>query len=174
MARKGGIQEGPASRVAEYYQTYLHHFEMNAAVATDGIQYSPVATVGTTAIEILSEMIDLDLILRLKSIEVGLTQRFSNLGASLQASMAGYYWEGAREKIGTTLNWVNITGTLTKNIPTSSNSEDTFSGYLPVASLPETPLRFRLVANGIIAGSFYGQVKSSSYIKLIGSIIPGT
>ena len=156
----------------------------NGLVATDGVQYSAIATFGTTAVQILSSLIDPGFNVALKKIEVGLTQSFTGLNGSFVASM-NYYWQVRSEykEIGGTPSapyekqsaLVNITGTYQKAVGTLAASEDTFSGYIPIGSLPYAPVRLILTAIGPDrAAVCQGRVKNSSYIRLVGNIIPGT
>lgn len=150
---------------------------VSGLVATDGVVYSPVGTVGTANSSIHDVIIDLGFKLALRSIEVGLTQRFDNQLTNSVASL-DYYWQVRSQPHGSTYGWVNIQGTYTKVVPTSGvagdPAEDTFSGYLSVASLPFTPIRIELTARGSVMDALRGQVKNSSFIKLMGIVIPGT
>ena len=151
-------------------------------VATDGLVYSPVATFGTTPVDILDVLLDPGYSMALKKIQVGLTQSFDNLIASSVGSLI-YYWRMRSEYInpqGTKVTgaYVNIMGTYAKGIPTSGVSgdpaEDTVSGYVAVASLPGAPVRAVLTAVGLVASSMAGKVKNSSYFEIEGIVIPGT
>ena len=146
-------------------------------LATTGVQYSAVATVGTTAVEIFTKLIDPGVDVALMELEVALTQRFDNLIASSVGSLA-YYWR-ARTNLGGTINaWVDLMATQAKGVPTSGvagdPAEDTFSGYIPVASLPDAPFDLSLMAVALVASSFAADVKNSSYVRLVGATIPGT
>ena len=172
--RKRGVSEAPIVRTSENIQEYIHRFGMGQ-VATDGVQYSTAATVGTVGavVAILSETIDPGVDLRLKKIEVGLTQRFTNKLAAYQASLS-YYWQARRDGIGT-LQWLALTPTIQKNVASGigSLSEDTVSGFINVASLSQTPIVIRLMAFAHRDNNLSGDVKNSSYVRLIGSVIPG-
>ena len=174
------IKPGGARIGAEFLQTYIEHLGAGL-VPTDGVQYSPVATFGTTAVEILNQLIDPGLNFYLKELEVGLTQRFDNLKADSVGSLI-YHWKLRPEYVnpqGTKIigDYINITGTYSKGMPTSGlagdPAEDTFSGYVPVGSVQAAPVRAVLTAIGLVADSMTGEVKNSSYIRLIGAVIPG-
>ncbi|KKK97537.1 hypothetical protein LCGC14_2651770 [marine sediment metagenome] len=169
---KRDVRGGPALRQVDYLTEYIHRFEMGQ-VATDGVQYSALATVGTTAVEILNEVIDSGINIGLKTLEFGLTQKFTNRVAAFAGSMS-YYWEVMQENVGTA-NWLPLTGTIAKGIGSGvgSLSEDTFSGFVTVGSLVSAPLRVRLTALGIRDANFTGEVKNSSFVRLIGATIPG-
>lgn len=153
-------------------------------IATDGVQLSAVATVGTTAVNILQKRIDPGFTVALNKLQVGLTQRFTNLNASFAGSIS-YYWtvkpvytemsgSGKRLVSGTT---IGITPTYAVGVATlvsGSYSEDTLSGYIPVGSIPYAPFEFTLIALGIQAAIVTGQVKNSSFVRLVGNIVPGT
>ena len=157
-------------------------FDKSAGLlATDGVQRSSVITFGTTVAEMLNELIDPGISLRLHKLEIGFTQRFANLISTNVGSLI-YHW-AAREEYtdpsGTagphliTGSWVGV-ATFSKGIGSLLTSEDTHSGRIPVATLPHAPVRFRLQAVGLVASSMTGDIKNSSYIKLVGNVIPGT
>lgn len=162
---------------AELQKTYIHRFG-RGNVATDGVVYSPIATFGTTAFEILSELVDPGYSMELQTIEVGLTQHFTELLNAVGSLV--YHWKAREEYYdssqGTiyTRSYVGIQATLSKGIGSLSTSEDTLSGYLSVGSFPHAPVRFVLTALGLVASSMSGKVKNSSYVKLVGCVIPGT
>ena len=162
------------ARTIEPWQEFIFKL-VDGLVATDGIQRSPVATIGTTGVEVLSKLLDPGLDFKLLMIEVGLTQRFDNLNAA-SVGTANYYWQMRQENVATTRAWVNFTGTLAKGVPTSGVAgdpvEDTFSGYVNVGSVPECPVRLRLMAVALADAQFLADVKNSSYAKLAGLVIP--
>ena len=175
------IKPGGARTGVEFLQTYTEHLGAGL-VATDGVQYSAVATFGTTAIEVLNQFIDPGVNLYLKELQVGFTQRFDNLKATSIGSLA-YHWQIRPEYVnpqGTQVTgaYTNITGTYAKSIPTSGvagdPAEDTFSGYVAVGSVPAAPIRIVLTARGLVDASMTGEVKNSSFIKMIGAVIPGS
>lgn len=152
---------------------------VDGAVATDGVQYSSVATVGTTAVTVFNKLFDPGFTIGLQKLEVGLTQAFAGLNGSSVAS-ANYYWTAASEYVnsqGTQITGaaVPITGTYARSAGTLLSSEDTFSGYVSVASIPFAPVRLKLIAvDANKAADFTAKVKSSSFIRMVGHIIPGT
>ena len=174
--KPGGVRIG-----LEAQQEYLEHF-VGGLVATDGVVFSAVATVGTTAVEVLNQLIDPGFSLGIKKIELGLTQRFIGLNGSFTGSLV-YYWEAREEwfdpggATGTlrTGAYVNLAGTYAKVIGTLVTVDDTFSGYFPVGSLSHAPLRLRLMAiDRVRANALTGAVKNSSYVRIVGNVIPGT
>ena len=166
---------------------YLHRefvlHPVSGAVASDGVQLSTVATVGTTAVTVFSAKIDPACHLDLKELEVGLTYRFTPLSAALAGSLVTY-WQlqsdyNKMNSAGPT-NFVggniNVAGTLSFNVATlaaGTYSEHTYSGYIPIGSCPGAPLTLSLIALGVTAAIVTGRVKSSSYIRMIGAVIPG-
>ena len=150
-------------------------------VATDGIQYSSVATFGTTPTEVFQKLIDPGKTVKLKSCWLGLTQMFTGLNGSMVGSIR-YYWTATPEYkvpsggfiVAATGVTLPITGTYQKAVGTLTTSEDTFAGYVPVASLPYAPFRLRLYAVDIKAATTKGQVKNSSIALIQGNTIPGT
>ncbi len=171
------IRGGAIRPTIELFQTYTQHLG-EGLIATDGVVYSPVATFGTTAVEILNKLIDPGFQLALKELEVGFTQKFEGLNGSFVASIS-YYWDARPEwqdPVGTTRigAYVAISNTLTKGVGTLTTSEDTLSGYVPVGSVPVAPVRIRLLATGLRVAVCTGKVKNNSYIRLVGLVIPGT
>jgi len=155
----------------------------DGAVATDGIQYSAVASFGTTAVAILTKTIDPGFTVKLDKLEVGLTKRFTGLNGSFIGSIS-YWWTiqpknynipsgGAIAQVsGTT---INISGTMNLSVGTLTTADDTLSGYVPVGSVPFAP--FEIILNAYDkarAAACTGKVKNSSYVKLIGTVLPGT
>jgi len=171
------IKGGPIRPGVELLQVYTRYLG-EGQIATDGLVYSSVATFGTTAVDVVNELIDPGFGLGLKHCELGLTQKFQGLNGSFVASM-NYYWQARSEwddPVGTTRTgaYVNLSGTYQKAVGTLTTSEDTLSGYVPVASLPVAPFRLKLTAIGIQAAVCTGKVKNSSYVRLVGTVIPGT
>lgn len=146
------------------------------AIPTDGVQYSAIATFGTTNVDILSKLVDPGYPLELQFLEVGLTQSFTEL-LSATGSLT-YYWRARSEHVnpqGTkvTGSYVNLTGTYQKGLTTGQTLTDTFSGYLDVGSIPYAPVRFVLTAVGLSAATMSAKVKNSSYVRMVGVVIPG-
>ena len=174
------VKPGGARLGVELPFHYVRHF-VEGLVATDGIQYSAVATVGTTAVEILNQLIDPGINLHLKELEVSFTQKFEGLNGSFVGSM-NYYWQIRPEAripsggfaVNFTGTYINITGTIVKAVGTLATSEDTFEGYAPVGSIPYAPIRLVLTAIGIQASILTGKVKNTSYVRFVGAPIPGT
>ena len=155
---------------------------VEGVVATDGVVYSPIATFGTTALEVFNKLMNPGFNLALQKIQVGLTQRFDNLIATSVGSLI-YHWRAREEYIDAegsvhTEPYVNLMATYSKGIPTSGvagdPAEDTFSGYSPVGTLRRAPVRISLMAVGLVASSMTGEVKNSSFVELAGIVIPGT
>lgn len=177
------IKPGGIRMSLEAVQERIFH-PVTGLLGTSGVRYSSVVTFGTTPAEIWNQLIDPSANLSLDENEVGLTQRFDNLLATSVGSLI-YHWDVREEwydrsgVVGTkrTGAWIGITGTYVKGIPTSGvagdPAEDTFSGYIPVGSIPHAPVRLRLTAVGLVANSMTGEVKNSSYIRLAGVVIPG-
>jgi len=171
------IARGIVKRYVGLAQEYIHPFGAGA-IATNGVQYAGVATVGTTAINVVNELVDAGFDLTLNRIQVGLTHRMTYLGSA--AGSMTYYWKARSEwhdPIGTirTSAYVNLTGTVTGPAGSAATNtyEDTWSGYVPLGSVSNAPIRLQLVAQGKVANSFYGEIKNSSYVKLSGIVIPG-
>ena len=170
------IKAGNVERKADLFHTYIHRFGAGN-VATDGVVYSPIATFGTTGVEVLNELIDPGVNMDLKQIEVGLTQSFTEL-LSANGSLR-FQWKVREEwhdsPAGTlrTESYVGVFATQAKSFTTGQTLEDTFSGYLAVGSFRHAPLRVVLTAACGSAIGISGKVKNSSYIKLVGIIIPG-
>jgi len=172
--KPGGVRAG-----IDIPQTYTEHLA-DGLIATDGVQYSPVATFGTTAVEVFNKLIDPGYTMRLKKLEAGFTQKFTNLKDAVGSLI--YHWQAREEYVEPTGtagpyqvkgSWLGIVATLVKGIGSLLNVEDTLSGYVPVASLPHAPVRVKVTAVGRVASSMTGKVKSSSYIRLVGNVIPG-
>ena len=175
------VEPGRIRAGLEIQRSYIEHL-VSGAIPTDGVQYSSVATFGTTAVNVFSKLIDPGYTLGLSELEVGLEHRFTGLNGSYVGTLAGYYWQvqpiytkmdgsGAPyEKTGTT---INITGTYIGAVGTLTTMVGTFSGYVPVGSVPYAPFQLTLVARGIQAAVCTGEIKNTSYVRLVGNIIPG-
>ncbi len=166
------LKSSPVPRVTELFQTYTKHFG-EGLVPTDGIQRTSVATFGLTAVEILNELIDPGVDMTLQELQVGLTQRFTELTGGTTSGSLAYYWEARQESVATTRGYVNITGTFAKGVASGASAEDTFSGYVPVGSVPQAPFRLRLTADSLYADAYTGDIKNSSFVRLVGIVIPG-
>lgn len=175
--KAGGVRGG-----IEYRQRFVWKPETIGLVATDGVQYTSVASFGTTAVEVFNRLIDPGFTMKLiRPTQIGLTQEFRGQNGSFVGSIF-YYWQARSEYEDSaagvptirTGSWLNFTGTYTKGVGTLLTSEDTFSGYIPVGSLSHAPARIQLSAVGIISPSASGRVKNSSFVELEGNVlIPG-
>ncbi len=173
-------KRGKARLGLEIQKAFLEHLGAGL-VATDGVQYSDVASFSATAVEILNEIINPGVSMQLEELEVSFVQRFVDVkGGTTNASMS-YYWE-AREEfsegLGATAtmrtgDYIPLSATISKSIASAGIVEDTLEGYVPVASLPNAPIRVRLTALTLAGGSMTGEVKNESYVRLVGNIIPG-
>jgi hypothetical protein len=155
---------------------------VDGQVSTDGVQYSSVATVGTTAtFEVFNTLLDPQVSVRNNRLYFTATQKFTGLNGSVAGSLT-YYWQARSEakvpsggfitaKVG---SWANIMGTYQKGVGTLVSVEDTLTGYLSRLSLPESPIRIRLVAQASVGANIKGEVKNPSLIRIVGSVIPGT
>ncbi len=170
-----GIPPGVPVRITETILDIVHPL-VGGNVATDGVQYSSVATVGTTAVEVLSQLIDYGVDLKNKYLYTELTQKFTNLLAAGAGTLL-YYWEARQENQGTTRDYTGLIATLSKNIPTLGVTgdavEDTFKGFLDLATFPESPIRLRLMAKAFRAANIEAKVKNTSLIEVCGIVIPG-
>ena len=159
---------------------YIHHFGAGL-IATDGVVYAGTIAYGTTAANVVDELINPGVTMRARKVEVGLTQLFTGANGSFNGSLS-YYWQARSEYVdwasgvGTlkTGSWVPLVGTLQKTVGTLATSEDTLSGRIDVGSLTHFPARFRLTAFAHTNPSGNCKMKNSSYIKIIGEVIPGT
>lgn len=175
--KPGGIRAGAEVRITDVYHP------ITGNVATDGVVYSAVATVGTAAVAVWNGLIfDPGFSIKLQEFEVGLTQKFTGLNGAVGGSI-GYYWEVQTEadRIGSggvpdRLNgaWVNVTGTYLKSIGTLIALEDSFAGRVALGSLPYAPIRARLMAWASSAANVEAKIKNSTYGIGKGLIIPGT
>lgn len=174
--KPGGIRAGLDVRVSDVYHP------VTGNVATDGVVYSSVATVGTTAVEVFTSLIDPGVTVGLQELTVGLTQKFTGLNGSVAGSL-GYYWRVRTEAnvLGSGGTYVPLTGayvsahaTLSKLVGTLLSYEDTLSGYIPLGSIPYAPVRISLMAGGLAAANLKGEVKNSSFVAFKGIAIPGT
>ena len=175
MIKPGGLRSG-----IEFQKTYTEHL-VTGVVPTSGVQYSSVATVGTTAVELLNKLIDPGFSLALKELDLQFHHRFVGLKADSVGSIYAY-WEARSESIipsggnpvAFTGAWVNVTGTHQITVGTLVSLSGTFAGYANLASLPYAPVRVRLTARSVKAADVTGEVVNSAYVKLVGNIIPGT
>lgn len=170
------IKRGPIRRYIGVNQSYLEHL-VSGQVATDGVVYGAVVTVGTTAVEIFNRLVNPGFSLGNKTIFVGLTQRFTELTGSVGS--VNYQWDARSEFVNAdgsinTLAYAQIGATYSKGVAASTTSDDTFTGYLSTASLPGSPIRIRLNAVATGAARVTAQLKNSSFVELEGIVIPGT
>jgi len=172
------VKGGGIRRYIELGQVYTQYLGAGL-IATSGVQYSAIATFGTTPVTILEELIDPGYNLKLNELKVSFVETFTNLKDTIGSLT--YYIQARSEYVAPTPTmhtvtgaYVNISGSYTKGVGSLEDSEDTLGGYVPVATLPYAPVRVKLVATGLIASSMYGKVKNTSYVKLTGTVIPGT
>jgi hypothetical protein len=172
------IVRGRVPRSVDLLQIYTGRLGAGQ-IATNGVQYSAVVTIGATEVLVFNQLIDPGFELSLKELQVGLTQRFTENTGGTTAGTISYVWDARSEwhdPVGTyrTTSYVGLVPTLAKGVTSGANSEDTLSGYLPVASLPKAPVRLRLKAKTLYANGFKGQVRNISFIRMVGTVIPGS
>lgn len=175
--KPGGIRAGLETRITDIFKP------VTGVTATDGVVYSSVATVGTTAVEVFTTLIDPGITLGIQELSAGFTQKFTGLNGSVAGSLA-YYWRVRTEAkvLGSggaftnlTGAYVNVTGTQAKLVGTLVAYEDTFShNALSLGSIPYAPVRISLMAIGLAAANVKGEVKNSTYVGVKGLVIPGT
>ena len=170
------IKDGPLRRSVDLQKEFIYHFGAGV-VATDGVQYTTAATFGTAALEIVNQLIEPGYGMYLKEIQVGLTQKFTNL-LNAVGSLT-YSWKARSEYTDPrgskhVESYYALSATYGKGIGSLSNSEDTLSGYLPPESVIAAPVRMVLTAQGLAASTMTGAVKNSSFVRLLGIVIPGT
>ncbi len=170
------IKRGPIRRYIGANQSYLEHLA-SGQVATDGVVYNTAVNIGTTAVEVFNKLIDPGFAMRPKEILVGLTAKFTELTGAVGSVY--YNWKARSEFVNAygsinTLVKTPITATYAKGVAASSTSEDTFSGYLNVASLPGVPIRLSLNAVSTGAARVSAQIKNSSFVEISGLVLPGT
>lgn len=173
------VRRGGARLSIDSLTEYIHHFGAGL-IATDGVVNAGTVAYGTESANIVDALINPGAQLRARHIEVGLTQTFTSANGSFNGSLS-YYWQARTEHIEQetgiptlkTGDWVALTGTLQKVIATLGSTEDTLSGRIDVGSLTNFPARFRLVAFAHTNPSGNGKMKNSSFIKVVGEVIPG-
>lgn len=178
MPRRRDVDADAIRRAVDVVQVFEQKL-VEGAVATDGVVYSPAILTNPSAplpYPVLTKLIDPGVDLRLTNIEVGLTQRWDNLNAA-QSFPVVYGWHMRNRSGGTIGSWITL-GTFSKTMPTHGVTgdpfEDTHSSYVSVATMPEAPLELKLEASVASGYNLTGEVKNSSYIKLIGIVIPGS
>ena len=180
------LARGMVQRKIDVPQTYTKYFG-EGAIASGGLQYSPAVTVGSTSgVTVFNELIDPGYLLKCQQIKVDLTFKPTHLGSvagslifhwRAKSDYRGLGWfdpDGAHGSIHTA-SYVTITGATMGGAigsAVSNTYEYPVSGYLPIASLPTSPIRIQLIAQNT-ANQFTAQVKNTSYIQLIGITIPG-
>ncbi len=170
------IKAGPIRPQVDLFVELVRH-PVSGQCPTDGIQYSAAATFGTTAVDVFNQLIAPGVNLSLHELEVGFTQKFTEV-ASVNGSLT-YQWSARSEYVNAfgslqTTAYANITAAQTKGIAALANSEDTFSGYVNVGSVPAAPFRIRLQATALAASAMTCVLKNSSYVRFAGIVIPGT
>ena len=172
------IKPGGVRASIELEKDIVMHPSVADLGATDGIQYSSIATFGTTAVQILSERLDPGFTMKLRKLEFGLAQRFTALNAASVASIM-YHWQAQSDDYvtpdGTLLSTslIPLCATISKGIGTLLTSDDVLSGRAIVGSIPFAPLRIILTAIGIRAAACQGKISNASYVRMVGAIIPG-
>lgn len=172
--KAGGVRQG-----LDAQQYYIEN-PVTGQVATDGIQYSAVTTFGTADTEVWNALINPGFQLENQWLKVGITQSFTGLPATSVASIS-YYLRGRNEwfdlkgAIGTlrTSTYATLSALYQKAVGTALTSEDSLMGNISVGTISKTPFRLSLMARGSAAAIATGKVKNSTYIELVGNIIPG-
>ena len=165
------IAAGRVRRSVDLLEFYEWRPKGLGLVATNGVQRTGVVTFGTTAVDILNELIEPGFIGQNSEIYFAFTQRFTEVKNAVGSLI--YNIRIREETYGSIHAWVQVSPTLSKGIGSLANSEDTLSGYIDVGSLPRSPFRVNLQAVGLVASSMTGEVKNSSIMQFYLSPIPG-
>ncbi len=171
------IKRGPIRRYIGANQSYLEHL-VSGQVATDGVVYGAVLTIGTTGVNVMNQVVNPGFSMQNKEIHFAITTKFTELTGSVgsvnYSLQARSEFLDAQGSLYAPATYVPISGTYSKGVAASSTSEDTLSGYISVASLPGSPIRVILGASSTGASRLTGQIKNSSFVELAGLVIPGT
>lgn len=162
-----------------FYDKTFHPVE--GQVGTD--PWKSVASLGASAVELLSALIDPGVEVRPDELEFVLNYRFSTITSN--TGSLDYNWKiRSEDYIGyasggvPTLkvdSYVALSPSYSHSIAGSTHSAGSLTGYFSVASLPHgAPFRVVLTAKAQAADKLVGQVHNSSYVRLIGRVVPGT
>ena len=171
--RRREVLASPVQRIVDQLVAYEKVLSITNTIATDGVQYSGVITVGTVAANIMLETIDPGVDVRLKSLEVSLTVRFDNLIAAVGS--IHYVAEIARNNQGTIDFFLRISPTMALGVGSLTYVEQTLTGQVDLTGLliPEAPLNIRVYAAALVASSMTGRIKNTSYVSLVGNALVG-
>jgi hypothetical protein len=156
----------------DIFKTYTEHF-VSGLATSDGVQYSSVATVGTTAVEVFNRLIDAGVDMTLKELEVSLIPKFTELTGGTTTGSLFFYWRARQESVATTRNYIALCATTGQGIGSGASLSPTLSGYIPIDSIPQAPIRLSLTAQALYASAFEAKVTNNSYVRLVGIVIPG-
>jgi len=173
LVKQGGVRR---SIDAIYSQT----FNLSEGLcATDGFQAGAVTTVGTTPVTVISKVIDAGFPLALQKIRFDGIVKVTGLNGSIVGS-AYYYWTMQPTKtvvqgsgapytsVGTT---IGITPTQSITAGTLAAAYGTMAGYVPVGSVPWSPMTVELKAVGVKAADYTIQLGNTT-IQLVGMVLP--
>ena len=166
------IMSGRVPRSVDLFKTVTVH-PVGGLLAADSVQYSAVATVGTTAVEVWNSLIDPGVDLTLQELELSLIPKFTELTGGTTTGSLFFYWRARQESVATTRGYVGLCATTGQGIASGANLSPTLSGYIPVASIPQAPIRISLMAQALYASAFEAKVVNNSYVRFVGIVIPG-
>jgi len=160
----------------EALQTYTEHFGAGL-IGSSGLQHSTAVPFGTTALAVFDQLVEPGFSMSLKELEVHVEHKFTNL-LDAEGSVA-YFWRARPEYVnpqGTkvTGTYINLAGTYTIGCGSLASITGTLGGYVPVGSIPCAPVRFQLMAQGLVGSTMTGAIANNSYVKFIGITIPGS
>jgi len=167
MRTKGYVRVDAIQDYTEYFGAGL--------VGSTGVQYSASIPCGTTATAVLNQLVDPGFSMSLKKLKVNLEHSFTEIADAVGSIT--YYWQARPEYInpqGTRVvgTYINLTGTYTIGVGSLATITGTLTGYVPVGSVSNAPVRIRLMAEGLVGSSFTGKISNSSYVQILGVVIP--
>jgi len=169
------IKPGEVRAGVDIFQTHTFHLA-DGLVATDGIQHSAIATVGTTAVEILNKLIDPGVSMNLKEIQSHFIYKFTELKDAVGSLI--FHLKAREEYVNSegtivTSNYCALSATYALGVGSLATVEGTLGGYLNVGSIGHAPVRIVFTAQAKVADSMACSVKNASYLKLVGIVVPG-
>ncbi len=169
-------QRGKPRIGVEIAKSFTLH-PVDGQVSSGGVQFSSVATFGTTPVEIFNKVINPGYNQQLTELEANLEANFEGLNGSFVGSI-NYQWEmqeAFRTSEGTVLTGtlISVSGTIEDAMGTLANITRSLEGYIPIGSVPHSPVRLILTVAGLRASVGVAKVTNNSYVRLVGNILPG-
>jgi len=179
MPDRRGVRGGIIQRYLSPYQDikrYLGHerggLRVTSGIPTSNDQYTAVVTIGTTAVSAFYENVDPGFDMNNLELELMLQYKMVNKLDAVGTFIMNV--SAFSRSQGTTRAAIGI-ASYTFSVGSLATATGTLHGFIPAeANVKESPLNISVSCRALSDDSGSFSIKSASYLRMAGMVIPGT